>query len=194
MWPSQGHRHSRESGNPQGRGGPPFSFLLCGLRKATVIPAKAGIHRDEAARHFHPLMWPSQGHRHSRESRNPQGRGGPPFSSSYVAFARPPSFPRKRESTGTRRPAIFILLCGLRKAMVIPAVEEPAPYSDTGPESRGRGGLDSTASNLPSYPVQGVVQESLTDTEGTGSLPVQRFIVQVALDNESAALLCLSPA
>ena len=32
-----------------------------------------------------------------------------------------PSFPRKRESTETRRPAIFILLCGLRKAMVIPA-------------------------------------------------------------------------
>ena len=49
----------------------------------TVIPAKAGIHRDEAACHFHPLMWPSQGH----------GDSG----------------------------------------------AEPAPYPDTGPESRGAG-------------------------------------------------------
>ena len=44
--------------------------------------------------------------------------------------------PTRRWKKPTRHP-IFILLCGLRRAMVIPAIEEHALYPDTGRESRG---------------------------------------------------------
>ena len=143
MWPSQGHGHSGEEPapypdtGPESRGarggGPPLSFLLCGLRKAMVIPAKS-LPRT-----------PIRG-------RNPEGRGEEArhFHSSYVAFARPWSFRRRacpvpRYGAGIqrgegRRPATFIPLMWPSQGHGHSG-EEPAPYPDTGPESRGaRGG------------------------------------------------------
>ena len=54
MWPSQGHGVYRADGNPRPRP------LDSGSKPAPYHDAGAGMTRDR--RHFHPLMWPCEGH------------------------------------------------------------------------------------------------------------------------------------
>ena len=155
--------------NPEGRGEEARHFhSLMWPDKAMVIPAKSlprtpirGRNpegRGEEARHFHSLMWPDKAMvipakslpRTPIRGRNPEGRGEEArhFHSSYVAFARPWSFRRRacpvpRYGAGIqrgegRRPAIFIPLMWPSQGHGHSG-EEPAPYPDTGPESRGGG-------------------------------------------------------
>ena len=85
-------RLSSESWNPEGEGW-----------GETDIPS-----RNRTASHdFHSLMRPPQGHGDSGEGRNPEGEGR--------------GKPTRRWKKPTRHPAVFILSCGVRKAMVIPA-------------------------------------------------------------------------
>ena len=120
------------AGIQRGEGRRPATFIpLCGLtrppsfrRRACPVPRYgAGIQRGEGRRPRH-------------------------FHSSYVAFARPWSFRRRacpvpRYGAGIqrgegRRPAIFIPLMWPSQGHGHSG-EEPAPYPDTGPESRGGG-------------------------------------------------------
>ena len=165
MWPSQGHRHSGEGRNPEGRGGGFCHFhssYVAFARPPSFRRRQRGAGnpdegRGEEARHFHSSYVafarpPSFRHQQRRPAigRNPEGRGEEArhFHSSYVAFARPWSFRRRacpvpRYGAGIqrgegRRPATFIPLCGLGKAMVIPAKSLPrTPIGGRNPEGRG---------------------------------------------------------
>ena len=74
-----------QAGNPEGRRGthhrhcyansarPPRHVVLRSPRRRTW--GGVGLDHAKRRRYFHPLMWPSQGHRHFGGSRNPDGRG-----------------------------------------------------------------------------------------------------------------------
>ena len=74
-----------QAGNPAGRRGthhrhcyansarPPRHVVLRSPRRRTW--GGVGLDHAKRRRYFHPLMWPSQGHRHFGGSRNPDGRG-----------------------------------------------------------------------------------------------------------------------
>ena len=66
------HRYSGEGRNPEGWG---EGIVALGLVARPVRAASSPALHRPASHHFQPLMRPSQGHRDSGKSRNPE-RGG----------------------------------------------------------------------------------------------------------------------
>ena len=113
MWPSQGHGHSERS---------PATPCHCYENRPRQTRRRGnpcGCPFPAPTR-FHPLMWPSQGHGDSERSA---------ATPCHSYENRPRQTRRRGNPCGcpSRHQPVFIPLCGLRKAMVIPNATQPHP-------------------------------------------------------------------